>query len=187
MTPAAASPVSAPLLLGAVSVGVGAVAALPPLLAGDLFAGGILLAAALGAALALMLLHLPASLRALVAVASVANGASIAWDWYAAWPPFDEWAHLLNPVVLVAASMVWLRRGRFVETASRSLTAAAAAVYGLVLALAWEAIETWFWTYPFLDTFTDVALGVVGSAAGGLLALRVEPTPAAGSRPVPAR
>ena len=38
-------------------------------------------------------------------------------------------------------------------------------------------IETWFWAYPFADTFTDVALGVVGATAGGWLALRAEPTP----------
>lgn len=134
----------------------------------------LLAVVATGAAALAPVLRLPATLIALVAVASVVNGASIAWDWYTAWDPFDEWAHLLNPVVLVAPSMVWLHRARFVTARPRgALFVAAATVYGLVLAAGWEVIESYLWVYPLSDTLSDVSLGVFGSAAGGWWAGRL--------------
>lgn len=144
---------------------------------GDLFGAGVMMLGAAAAALSWWLLRLPDSLRGLAAAAWALNAASIAWNWYATWSPFDEWAHLLNPVILVAASMVWLRRAGIVGDPRPGAVLAAATVYGVALALGWEVIETWFWAYPFADTFTDVALGVVGATAGGWLALRAEPTP----------
>lgn len=129
--------------------------------------------ATLAAALA-PLLRLPQALVALCAVASVVNGASIAWDWYTAWDPFDEWAHLVNPVVLVGPSMVWLHRARFVTARPAGpLFVMAATVYGLVLAAGWEVIESYLWVYPLSDTLSDVGLGLLGSALGGWWAGRL--------------
>jgi hypothetical protein len=156
------------LVAGAVASGL----ALAALLAAEArwLAAGLMLGAALAAALA-PVLRLPGALIALIAAASVVNGASIAWDWYTSWPAFDEYAHLLNPVMLVAPSMIWLHRAGFVPARpGGALFVAAASVYGLVLAAGWEVIETFLWTYPLADTLTDVGLGVAGSALGGWLA-----------------
>jgi hypothetical protein len=144
------------------------------LVAGERWLAAGLMAGAALAAAAVPVLRLPGALLALIAGASVVNGASIAWDWYTAWRPFDEWAHLLNPVMLVAPSMIWLHRAGFVPARPGGpLFVAAATVYGLVLAAGWEVIETFFWTYPLSDTLSDVGLGVIGSALGGWLAGRL--------------
>lgn len=129
--------------------------------------------ATLGAALA-PVLPLPAVLAALLAVASTLNGASIAWNWYRAWEPFDEWAHFLNLIVLVAPSMVLLHGARFVpaRTDGRGFLVAAAA-YGFVLAVGWEVIESFIWVFPVWDTVSDVLLGVGGSILGGWWAGRL--------------
>lgn len=144
----------------------------------------LLMVIAAGAAALAPILRLPGAFVAMIAVASVVNGASIAWNWYAAWPPFDEWAHLLNHVVLVAPSMIWLHRARFVTArAGSGPFVLAAAAYGLALALAWEVIESYIWVFPFWDTVSDIGLGVVGSALGGWWAGRA--IRLAGSAPAP--
>lgn len=131
---------------------------------------GLMVAATLAAG-AVPALRLPGALLALISGASVVNGASIAWDWYTAWRPFDEFAHLLNPVMLVAPSMIWLHRAGFVTAQpGGALFVVAATIYGLVLAAGWEVIETFFWAYPLSDTLSDVGLGMIGSALGGRLA-----------------
>ena len=137
------------------------------------------------------LLRLPGTLVAMLAVASVVNGASIAWNWYAAWPPFDEWAHLLNLVVLVAPSMVWFARAGIVTAAAGSMPSVViAAAYGLALAVAWEVVELFFWTFPLWDTVSDVILGVVGAAFAGWWVGRLEAgagacaAPPAGAEPL---
>lgn len=157
-------------VLVAVAVAAGLALATLLLAQARWLASGLMLGATLAAA-AVPVLRLPGTLIALLAAASVVNGASIAWDWYTAWDPFDEWAHLLNPVMLVAPSMIWLHRAGFVPARpGGALFVAAATVYGLVLACGWEVIETFFWAYPLSDTLSDVALGVLGSAGGGWLA-----------------
>jgi hypothetical protein len=160
-------------LLVAVAIAAGLTLAAFLLAEARWLAAGLMLGATLAAAV-VPVLRLPGALIALIAGASVVNGASIAWDWYTAWPPFDEWAHLLNPVMLVAPSMIWLHRAGFVPARpGGALFVAAAAVYGLVLAAGWEVIETFFWTYPLSDTLSDVGLGVGGSVLGGWLAGRL--------------
>lgn len=160
-------------VLVAVAVAAGLALAAVLLAQGRWLPAGLMLVSALAAAV-VPVLRLPGALIAMISGASVVNGASIAWDWYTAWSPFDEWAHLLNPVMLVAPSMIWLHRAGFVPARpGGALFVAAASVYGLVLAAGWEVIETFFWTYPLSDTLSDVALGVLGSAAGGWLAGRL--------------
>lgn len=127
----------------------------------------LMVIATLAAALA-PILRLPGVFVALLAALSVVNGASIAWDWYTAWSPFDEWAHLINPVALVAPSMLWLHRAGFVPVrpgGGRFVVTATA--YGFVLAIGWEVIEAFIWVFPLSDTLSDIALGVLGSAFAG--------------------
>lgn len=137
--------------------------------------GVIVAAAALVASVTgLRVLRLPRPVLAALPPAAVLNAASIGWDWYTAWDPFDLWAHFLNPVFLVVPSMVWLHRADIIpERPGSPLALGAAVVYGLVIAVAWEVIETFFWAYPLSDTASDVGLGVLGALAGGWLAGRI--------------
>lgn len=136
----------------------------------------LLMALATAAAALAPLLRLPRALIDTLALAAVLNAASIDWDWYDGWAPFDEWAHLLNPIILVAPSMVWLHRAGIVPASpTGALFAAAAATYGLVLAVGWEVVETVFWVFPLSDTASDVGLGTLGAALGGLWAGRLIP------------
>jgi hypothetical protein len=134
-----------------------------------------LMALALVAAGAIWLwLRLPVGLNAVLALATVVNGMSIAWDWYTIWPPFDEWAHLLNPILLVAPSMIWFHRAGILRVPPDSGAGlAVAAAYGFALAFAWEVIELFFWLYPISDTVSDIGLGVLGSVIGGWVAGRL--------------
>lgn len=156
-----------------VAVAAGAALALALLSEERWLPGALMVAATIGAALT-PVLRLPGSLIAVLALASVINGASIAWDWYTAWAPFDEWAHLLNPALLVAPSMIWLHRAGIWGLRAESPTfVVAATLYGLGLAVGWEVIEVFFWTFPVSDTVSDVVLGVLGSIAGGWWAARL--------------
>ena len=113
-------------------------------------------------------LRLPGALIGMLAILAVLNGASIAWNWYVAWTPFDEWAHLVNPVALVAPSMIWLWRAGWVDArpdGPRFVLAATA--YGFVLAIGWEVIEAYIWAFPWIDTVTDILLGTLGSTLAG--------------------
>lgn len=169
--------VAGPRPLSRVLVGASVVAGLAItalLLAEARWLPALLMAVAtLGAALA-PVLRLPGVFVALIATLSVVNGASIVWDWYAAWSPFDEWAHLLNPLALVAPSMVWLHRARLVAARPGSVRfIGAATAYGFALAVGWEVIEAFIWVFPLSDTLSDVALGVLGSALAGWWSGRV--------------
>lgn len=173
LDPDAAAPrrPSRPIVAASVVTGLAATALL---LAQGWWLPALLMAVATLAAALVPALRLPGALVATLAVASVVNGASIAWNWYEAWDPFDRWAHFLNHVVLVAPSMIWFERARLVPArADGAGFVAWAAAYGLALALAWEAIELLFWTFPLADTLSDVALGVLGSAFAGWWAGRI--------------
>ena len=155
------------------SVAVGTALVLVLAFDGRWLPAGLMIVATTAAALA-SLLRLPGTLIGVLAAASVINAASIDWDWYTAWPPFDEWAHLLNPALLVAPSMIWLQRAGFVAARPEAWSfVLVATLYGMALAVGWEGIELFFWSYPLSDTLSDIGLGVLGSAAGGWWAGRL--------------
>lgn len=117
--------------------------------------------------------RLPPVLDAAGTVAVLISVVGWVWNWYR-WPPFDEVLHLLNPLVIAAASMWWFDAARFpVGCPGSARFVAAATAYGAALALGWEAIETTFLDLALWDTVSDVVLGVAGAALGGAWAARL--------------
>jgi hypothetical protein len=94
----------------------------------------------------------------LIVFCTVLNGAGFAWNLFEPVPLYDEVAHLLTPLVLVAI--------------------AAEIVYGLVGATAWEGIEILMdlmgihIDHALPDTFFDIFLGILGGALGAWVADR---------------
>ena len=117
---------------------------------------------------------------ALILICMGLNGAGFLWHLFEPIPLYDEIAHFLTPLVLVAIVAEIIYRGggddEFFNTPRRAVITGS--VIGLVGAGAWEVIEIVLDTMGFAishalpDTIFDVVLGVLGGAAGAWAADR---------------
>ncbi len=117
---------------------------------------------------------------ALILICIALNGAGFLWHLFEPIPLYDEIAHLLTPLVLVAITAEIIYRGggddEFFNTPRRAIITGS--VIGLVGAAGWEGIEVVLDMMGFpisralLDTIFDVFLGVVGGAIGAWIADR---------------
>jgi hypothetical protein len=117
---------------------------------------------------------------ALILICIALNGAGFLWHLFEPIPLYDEIAHFLTPLVLVAIVAEIIYRGGgdddFFNTPRRAVITGS--VIGLVGAAGWEGIEMILAmaglpisnTPP--DTVFDVVLGVLGGAAGAWAADR---------------
>lgn len=114
----------------------------------------------------------------LIVFCTVLNSAGFMWHLFEPIPLYDEIAHFLTPMVLVAitAEIIYRYGGddEFFDTPHHALVTGA--VIGLVGAVGWELVEVVLslWGFPIsnrlLDTIFDVVLGVLGGAAGAWIA-----------------
>ena len=117
---------------------------------------------------------------ALILVCTALNGAGFLWNLFEPIPLYDEIAHFLTPFTLVAILAEIIYRGggddEFFNTPRQAVITGS--VIGLVGAAAWEGIEIVLDLMGFPisralpDTVFDVALGVLGGAAGAWAADR---------------
>ena len=117
---------------------------------------------------------------ALILICTALNGAGFLWHLFEPIPLYDEIAHLLTPLVLVAitAEIIYRSGGddEFFDTPRHAIVTGS--VIGLVGATGWEGIEVVLDMMGFpisralLDTIFDVFLGVVGGAIGAWIADR---------------
>ncbi len=117
---------------------------------------------------------------ALIAICTALNGAGFLWHLFEPIPLYDEIAHLLTPLVLVAitAEIIYRSGGddEFFDTPTHAIFTGSA--IGLVGAAGWEGIEVVLDMMGFPisralpDTIFDVFLGVVGGAIGAWIADR---------------
>ncbi len=108
------------------------------------------------------------------------NGAGFAWNIFEPVPLYDEIAHLITPLTLVAITAEIIYRGggddEFFNTPRRAIITGS--VIGLVGAAGWEGIEVVMDMMGFPisralpDTIFDIVLGVVGGAIGAWAADR---------------
>jgi hypothetical protein len=117
---------------------------------------------------------------ALILICIALNGSGFLWHLFEPIPLYDEIAHFLTPLVLVAIVAEIIYRGggddEFFNTPRRAVITGS--VIGLVGAAGWEGIEMILAmtglpisnTPP--DTVFDVVLGVLGGAAGAWAADR---------------
>jgi hypothetical protein len=116
----------------------------------------------------------------LILVCTGLNGAGFLWHLFEPIPLYDEIAHFLTPLTLVAITAEIIYRGggddEFFNTPRRAVITGS--VIGLVGAGGWEIIEVLLdlWGFPISralpDTIFDVVLGVLGGAAGAWAADR---------------
>jgi uncharacterized membrane protein len=117
---------------------------------------------------------------ALILICTALNGAGFLWHLFEPIPLYDEIAHLLTPLVLVAitAEIIYRSGGddEFFDTPRHAIVTGS--VIGFVGAAGWEGIEVVLDMMGFpisralLDTIFDVFLGVVGGAIGAWIADR---------------
>ena len=117
---------------------------------------------------------------ALIAICTALNGAGFLWHLFEPIPLYDEIAHLLTPLVLVAitAEIIYRSGGddEFFDTPRHAIVTGS--VIGLVGAAGWEGIEVVLDMMGFPisrvlpDTIFDVFLGVLGGAIGAWIADR---------------
>ncbi len=117
---------------------------------------------------------------ALILICIALNGAGFAWQLFEPIPLYDEIAHFLTPLVLVAvvAEIIYRLGGddEFFDTPAHAIVTGS--VIGLLGAAGWEGVEVLLSligvpianTLP--DSLFDVFLGVLGGAAGAWLADR---------------
>lgn len=116
----------------------------------------------------------------LVVFCTVLNGAGFAWNLFEPVPLYDEVAHLLTPLVLVAIVAEIVYRGggddEFFNTPRHAVITGC--VIGLVGATAWEGIEILLDLMgvhidrALADTFFDIFLGILGGGLGAWIADR---------------
>ncbi len=117
---------------------------------------------------------------ALILICTVLNGAGFLWHLFEPIPLYDEIAHFITPLTLVAitAEIIYRSGGddEFFNTPLRSVITGSA--IGFVGAIGWEVIEVLMdlWGLPISralpDTLFDIFLGVAGGAAGAWAADR---------------
>ncbi len=110
----------------------------------------------------------------LILFCTVLNAAGFMWHLFEPIPLYDEIAHFLTPLVLVAitAEIIYRAGGddEFFDTPRHAIITGS--VIGLVGAAGWEGIEVVLDLMGFPishrlpDTVFDVVLGVLGGAAG---------------------
>ena len=115
---------------------------------------------------------------ALIVVCIVLNGAGFLWHLFEPIPLYDEIAHLLTPLVLVAvvAEVIYRNGGddEFFDTPRHAIVTGS--VIGLLGAAGWEGVEVVLSAMgvaisnTLADSLFDVFLGVVGGAAGAYIA-----------------
>jgi hypothetical protein len=116
----------------------------------------------------------------LIAFCIVLNGAGFAWNIFEPIPLYDEIAHLITPLTLVAitAEIIYRSGGddEFFNTPRRAIITGS--VIGLVGAAGWEGIEVLMdmmglpISHALPDTIFDIFLGVLGGAIGAWAADR---------------
>lgn len=116
----------------------------------------------------------------LVAICVVLNGAGFMWNIFEPIPLYDEIAHTLTPFTLVAltAELIYRAGGDdiFFNTPRHALFTGIG--IGLLGAVGWEVVEAILASMGAkisnapVDTVMDVALGVLGGAAGAWMADR---------------
>lgn len=114
----------------------------------------------------------------LIIFCTILNAAGFALDIFQSVPLYDEVAHLLTPLVLVAivAEIIYRAGGddEFFDTPRHAVVTGS--VIGLVGATGWEGIEILLdfmgvsIEHPIPDTLFDIFLGVLGGAAGAYIA-----------------
>jgi hypothetical protein len=117
---------------------------------------------------------------ALILICTALNGAGFLWHLFEPIPLYDEIAHFLTPLVLVAIVAEIIYRGggddEFFNTPLRAVITGS--VIGLVGAAGWEGIEFVMSlmglpiSHAPLDTIFDIVLGVLGGATGAWVADR---------------
>ena len=117
---------------------------------------------------------------ALILICIALNGAGFLWQLFEPIPLYDEIAHFLTPLVLVAivAEIIYRAGGddEFFNTPGHAIVTGS--VIGLVGAAGWEGIEVVLDAMGFPisralpDTFCDIFLGIIGGAAGAWVADR---------------
>ena len=115
---------------------------------------------------------------ALIVICTALNGAGFLWHLFEPIPLYDEIAHLLTPLVLVAitAEIIYRSGGddEFFDTPRHAIVTGSA--IGLVGAAGWEGIEIILdmmglpISRALPDTIFDVFLGLVGGAIGAYIA-----------------
>ncbi|CAA9461098.1 MAG: hypothetical protein AVDCRST_MAG25-863 [uncultured Rubrobacteraceae bacterium] len=115
---------------------------------------------------------------ALIVICIVLNGAGFLWHLFEPVPLYDEIAHLLTPLVLVAvvAEVIYRNGGdeEFFDTPRHAIVTGSA--IGLLGAAGWEGVEVVLSAMgvaisnTLADSLFDVFLGVVGGAAGAYIA-----------------
>lgn len=108
------------------------------------------------------------------------NAAGFVWHLFEPVPLYDEFVHLLTPLVLVAVTAEIIYRGggddEFFDTPAHAMLTGAA--IGLLGAGGWEIVEVILAalgasiSHAPTDTLLDVLLGVAGGAAGAWAADR---------------
>lgn len=116
----------------------------------------------------------------LMLICTALNGAGFLWNLFEPIPLYDEIAHFITPLTLVAitAEIIYRNGGddEFFNTPRRAVITGS--VIGLVGAAAWEVIEILLDLMGFpisralTDTVFDVVLGILGGAAGAWAADR---------------
>ena len=114
----------------------------------------------------------------LVVFCVVLNSAGFLWHLFEPIPGYDEIAHFLTPLVLVAitAEIIYRAGGddEFFDTPRHAVITGT--VIGFVGATAWEGVEIILDLMGFPisralpDTIFDIFLGVIGGAAGAYIA-----------------
>jgi hypothetical protein len=117
---------------------------------------------------------------ALILLCTALNGAGFLWHLFEPIPLYDEIAHFITPLTLVAITAEIIYRGggddEFFNTPLRAVITGTA--IGFVGATGWEVIEILMdlWGLPISralpDTLFDIFLGVTGGAAGAWAADR---------------
>ena len=116
----------------------------------------------------------------LILICVALNGAGFLWNLFEPIPLYDEIAHFLTPLTLVAILAEIIYRGggddEFFNTPRRAVITGS--VIGLVGAIGWEGIEIVLdlmglpISHAPPDTIFDIVLGVAGGAAGAWAADR---------------
>ncbi len=117
---------------------------------------------------------------ALIIFCTVLNSAGFLWHLFEPIPGYDEIAHFLTPLVLVAivAEIIYRAGGddEFFNTPRHAVITGT--VIGLVGATAWEGVEIVLdlmgfpISHALPDTLFDIFLGIIGGAGGAWLADR---------------
>lgn len=127
----------------------------------------------LAAALAVQVLlrkRLPGVLAFLLVLSALLNGAGGSFEWFETYRWYDESIHLYTGFAGLAAIGYVYARDQALRPAALAWWCTAV---GLALAVGWEVIEGLVGDLEAVDTASDIALGTIGSALGGLFAARL--------------